>query len=364
MIPRTLQFFACVSPLLLPALEPNASAQGGSSTHRDARFGFEFKPPPAWDNIALKTDEAWLAAKYLSKKTYFFTDKDTRWTSEHRPELMLIAFIHENMKRDHDVTEEEDGDSKTKTIVILNPYKSYEDYLDRTYSGGGFYVDEKQKGKLAGLEVTKYTIRVEKLTYTGPKRIVTWLYHAADIDFALQVEVLESEYSKLAPTLDRVFSSFRQIPRTEGGLPTSGKTDEFAWITIREMDEGEPSERLAKRMESQRQLHRRAIHQLPEDWQHSVVDGILILSHTDPKYATRVGKHCAQLLKWLDSTFSYVGPGVYVRAPIVRVCKDRAEADSFSRGVHAGGAVGGGRAAPRSRLARTTPVSSAGKRPR
>lgn len=315
-----------------------AAVQAGGGTHRDPRYGFEFKPPAGWDNIALKTDEAWLAAKYLSKKVYFHTDKDTKWTSEHRPELMLIAFVHENMKRSEDVSEEkgEDG-SITRTILLHNPYKSYEDYLDRTYSGGGFYVDRKEKAQHAGAQVTKYTIRVEKLTRSGPKRIVTWVYHADDVDFALQVEVLEAEYGKLESTLNRVFGSFRQIPRTKGGLPTSGRTEDSAWITIVEMDEGDPAQRKAKRMESQRRLHERAVEQLPKDWQHMSVGGILILSHTDPKHATRVGKHAQQLLAWLDSTFPFVGPGEYVRAPIVRICKNREEAGAFSRGVRAGG---------------------------
>ncbi|MEM7518256.1 MAG: hypothetical protein AAF368_15200, partial [Planctomycetota bacterium] len=65
----------------------------GGGTHSDKRFGFKFLPPKGWNSIAMKTDEAWLTAKYVSDKTYFYTDPKTRWTSEHTPELLLIAFI-------------------------------------------------------------------------------------------------------------------------------------------------------------------------------------------------------------------------------------------------------------------------------
>lgn len=332
----TLASFVLFAPAPAGAAAPPGAGLESGSTHSNARFGFAFKPPRGWENIALKTDEAWLAAKYLSDKTYFWTDPDTKWTSEHKPELMVIAFIKENMKREKQETEETEDGVTTKTITINNPYKDYEDFLDRTYSGGGFYVDEKEEEKLGDVDVTKYTIKVDKLSRNGPKRITTWIYHAPDIDFAMQIEVLEGEYKKLKRTVDSALGSFALIPRTEGDLPTSGKTEDGIWITIREMDEGPPADRRTKRMESQKQLQERAIRQLPSDWEHYDVDGILVLSHTDQKYALRVGKHAKLFLKWLDDTFPYIGKGEYVRQPIVRVCGSEEEERSFSRGVRGG----------------------------
>ena len=40
------------------------------------------------------------------------------------------------------------------------------------------------------------------------------------------------------------------------------------------------------------------------------------------------------VLAWLDKTFPYVGPGEYVRQPIIRVCKNQEEENSFRE--HAG----------------------------
>lgn len=310
----------------------------GSSRHTDRRFGYRFLPPKSWSNIAMKTDEAWLTAKYVSDKSYFYTDPDTKWTTEHTPELLLIAFIKENMKEGKkEITETDEDGVTTKTIEINNPYKDYEDFLDRTYSGGGFYVDSTEEEKVGDVEVTVYTVKVEKLSRNGPKRIVTWIYHTDDIDYAMQIEVLEGEYRKLKRTLDRSFKSFELIDRTEGNLPTSGETDDGVWITIKEMTEGEPKERRTKRMESQKQLHQRAIDQLPEDWDHMREKNLLVLTHTDPKYAKRVAKHAVVFLNWLDKTFSYIGVDEYVRAPIIRICDDQDEEGAFSRGVRSGG---------------------------
>ncbi len=342
-----------LSTLALVAAPPEAASAGSpapgpaavaapvtqkSSNHVDRRFGFSFAPPKKWSNIAMKTDEAWLTAKYVSDKSYFYTDPDTKWTTEHTPELLMIAFIKENMKkREEEVTEEESEKGKVTVIEINNPYKSYEDFLDRTYSGGGFYVDKTEEKKVGDLEVTVYTVKVEKLSRNGPKRIITWIYHTEDIDFAMQIEVLEGEYKKLKRIMDRSFKSFKEVERTEGNLPTSGKTEGSMWITIRDMTEGDPKERRSKRMESQKQLHERAIRQLPKDWDHTKDKNLLILSHTDKKYAKRVGSHAKVFLKWLDKTFPYISDGEYVRAPIIRICENQDEEGAFSRGVRSGG---------------------------
>jgi hypothetical protein len=309
-----------------------------NKNHVDNRFGYSFAPPKKWTSIAMKTDAAWLTAKYVSDKSYFYTDPDTKWTNEHTPELLLIAFIKENMKkRKEEVTEEDEDGVTTKTVEINNPYKSYEDFLDRTYSGGGFYIDSTEEKKLGELSVTVYTIKVEKLTRTGPKRIVTWIYHTEDIDYAMQIEVLEGEYRKLKKILDRSFRSFEEVERTEGYLPTSGKTDDSVWITIKEMTEGPPKERRTKRMKSQKQLHERAIAQLPDGWEAMEQKDLLILNHADKKYAKRLGKHATVFLNWVEKTFSYIGDKEYVRAPIIRICEGEGEERAFNRGVRSGG---------------------------
>jgi hypothetical protein len=222
-----------------------------------------------------------------------------------------------------------------RTIKISNPYKDYEDFLDRTYAGGGWFVDSKEEVKVGNLEATHYTVRVEKLARKGPMFIHTFIFHADGIDFAVQTEILQTEFKKLKSTIDRTYKSFIEIERS--GESLEGRGNEGLWITIREMTSGSPKERKSKRMESEEQLHKRAIDSLPGDWDHQTVGDVLILSHTDKKYAKRVGDHANVMLEWFEKTFPYIGKGEYARKPIIRIHKDAEEEGSSGRGVTSGG---------------------------
>lgn len=325
-----------------PAPTSPTLATGGlqNSTHKDERFGYQFKPPKRWKSIALKSDEMWLTAKYVSDKSYFYTD-ETGWTYEHTPEVMVIAFQHENQKRKKEVNEEQEDGVKVTTIVINNPYKDYEDFLDRTYAGGGWYVDKKEESKNGDLKVTQYEVKVEKLARTGPKRIVTWMFHTEDIDYAMQFEFLESEYRGAKKTLERALKSFEEIERNGELLPKGGKTVGDITFTRKELTTGDPKERRTVRMKSQRDLHDRAIASLPEDWDHKYYGDVLILEHEEKKWAKRLGEHLELLLEHIEDTFGYFGEGEYARAPVVRVCDDEEEAAAFNRGVVSGTSGGG-----------------------
>lgn len=311
-----------------------ASPDPPGAKHRDERFGFAFDPPRGWESMALQTDEVWLAAKYLSDKSYYYTD-ETGWTYSHKPELLVIAFQHENQKRKKEVVEEEEDGVKVTTTVIDNPYEDYEDFLDRTYAGGGWFVHEKEEDEHDDLKVTKYQIKVEKLARTGPKRILTWVYHTEDIDFAVQIEVLEDEYRKLRRTTRRVHGSFEEIERNGELLPKGGTGDAIRF-TRKQLNAGTPEERRTVRMKSQRAMHERAIASLPEGWDHEYHGEVLVLVHEEEKWAERLGEHAELLLEWFEEEFEYFGEGEYVRAPVVRVCNDYDEMAAISRGVVSG----------------------------
>ena len=319
---------------LLPALPP-----GDKGLHKDERLGFQFKPPKGWTSIPLKTDEGWLVAKYLSDKSYFYTDKDIGYTMEHKPELLVIAFRRDTPKKKKKVTREEDKLDGLDVIkvTIRNPYKDYEDFLDRTYQGGGWFVDKKKEFKLNGLEVTRYDIKVEKLARSGPKRITTWIYHTVDIDFAMQIEVLETEYKKLSKVLDRSFKSFTEIERNGDILPTNdGAVSSITFYTRKKLSTGSPKERRTVRMKSQREMHDKAIAGLPEDWDHEYFGDVLVLEHNQKKWAKRLGEHLELVLDYIEKEFDYIGKGEYARAPVVRVCDTEEEAAAFERGVVSG----------------------------
>lgn len=334
--------FALAATLALAAAAPDSYAQRG--WHSDSRFGFKFKPPRKWDQIPLKRNEGWLVAKYLSDKSYFYTDPNGGWTWEHKPELMVIAFVEKIVEEggeDEKEGEDEGPDEEGIVEIADDPYEDYEDYLDRTYTGGGFHIAELEQDEEDGIPVTKYQIKVEKLATTGPKRIVCWLFDGPGVDFAVQVEVLEDEYRKLRRTIRSFLRSFELIERTEGALPGAASTRSGlgVYISVRDMTEGTPAEREDKRREAERREHEKAIAGLADDWSHALVDDILVLSRSQGRHAKRVAENLAALMDWLDETFPHVGPDEYVRRPILRMCDDSEEERAFARGHRAGGSA-------------------------
>jgi hypothetical protein len=312
-----------------------AAAQGW---HQDERYGFKLLAPRGWKPIPLKAEENWLVAKYLCDETDHWTDKNkgSGWKWEHQAEVMVIAFVAAAIEKKGEVEKVEGEDGEDVTVITLtNPYADYEDYLDRTYAGGGFFVSEREEGTANGLPVTKLEIKVEKLATTGPKRIVTWIYHAEGVDYAVQAEVLEDAYSKRKSTLLSTLRSFREIPRTHGPLPTGGATDAGVFISFSAMKKGSPAERKEKRVQSERELHARARRSLPPGWQAKEHDRFLVLFNTDPGSADKIAAGSVALLEWAESTLGFIGSEEYVRRPILRICDTVEEKESLQRGVRA-----------------------------
>lgn len=347
----------------------SAAAQGW---HEDARFGFKLMPPRGWKPIPLKSNENWLVAKFLCDQKDRWTDDNGGWTWEHEPELMVIAFVEEAIQKAKDERAkfagkdgedgkdgadgedgadgakgkdgadgkdggdaggDDDDDDEETIIVLTSPYENYEDYLDRTYQGGGFYVSAREEDVSHEIRVTQLEVKVEKLTTTGPKRIVTWIFHAEGVDLAVQFEVLESAYPKHKATIQSALRSFRTIARTQGPLPTDARTDEGFFISISSMKKGTPAQRKEKRLASEMQLHARAKASLTPGWQARENPRFLILTNTDSGFADKVAESGAGLLGWLDEKLGFIGPDSYVRRPILRICATCEERDSMQRGV-------------------------------
>jgi hypothetical protein len=317
-----------------------AAAQGW---HEDERYGFKLMAPRGWKPIPLKAEENWLVAKYLCDETDHWTDKNkgSGWTWEHQAEVMVIAFVAAAIEKKGEVEKVEGEDGEDVTVITLtNPYADYEDYLDRTYAGGGFYVSEREEGTSNGLPVTKLEIKVEKLASTGPKRIVTWIYHADGVDFAVQAEMLEDAYAKRKSTVLSTLRSFKTIPRTHGPLPTGSATDGSVFISFSAMKKGTPAERREKRLQSERALHARAKESLPPGWQAKEHERFLLLFNTDPGSADKIAAAGAALLAWAEETLGFMGSDEYVRRPILRVCATEAEKESLQRGVRSSSSWG------------------------
>ena len=324
-VPPALALSLAVEPVAVPQAKPD------KGVCEDTRYGFRFKAPKEWTRIPLKLEEQWQVAKYLSDKPYFYTDPTDGWTNEHKPQATVIAFVTEKVREEAKIRKQKDekGDDRY-VILISNPYKDYLDYMKRTYSGGGWFVSDEKEAKLEDLPVTQYEIKVEKLTRDGPKRIICWVYHTPEVDFAFHWEVLESAYPKLKDTVYDTLKSFKLIARTGSGLPTADTGERK--IQLDDYDKQTPEQRKERRITLEQSLHAKAKTSVPDGWQVLQVGRFLVLNHTDEKYARRVAEHCGVIFDWLDEAFPFVGPTEYVRAPILRICKDRDEENSFHSG--------------------------------
>ncbi|MEM6671405.1 MAG: hypothetical protein AAF726_01095 [Planctomycetota bacterium] len=308
-------------------------------THRNTRFGFQFRFPRDWENIAIKTEEEWLGAKYRSDQKFTWTHPDLGWTYSHSPELLVIVFPHEVMKKGGENVEKEkseDGEDVVK-ITITNPYRDYDDFLQRTYADGGYFKAEEEEDEIDGVKVTKLLYKAEKLARTGPKTISTWIYHAEDVDYAVQVVGLADHWDDVEKQAKRTRRSFELIER-DGPIEHSGRTADQLVLTRLDLGDSTPEERRTAAKASEVAMHSAAIEKLPDrGWKHEHKGRVLMLTSADDKWSDRVMKHTNNLLDWLDEEFGYLTEGEYMRQPIVRVCKDRDEAAAFTAGVTTGG---------------------------
>ena len=317
--------------LALVAIGPALAAPG--SYHEDERVGYKIKTPRGWEQVAQNADEQWIILKYLSDRDYIYNDEVDRWTWTHKPDMTVIAFVESVVKKDGpEVTEEDD---ETIVVEFNNPYKNYKDFLKRTYSDGGWYVSDEQEDEVNGIPVTQYEIKVEKLTMTGPKRIVTWVYHFDDVDVAVQFIVLENAYDKLKNDIRACLKSFKQIPRTEGSL-TPSVTGPKKYV---DEDELTPEERTEHRKREEERIRLKNLQSLPDDWKAKDMGPFLVLLHGDEKYAKDVVNQAEAIWKWLDKNFGFLGRDEYVKRPIIRICKDGDEERAFLSGTAWGSGI-------------------------
>ena len=326
---------ALLALLSLSLLAPLATAQ----KFEDKRFGYELRLPKEWSQIPIKANEEYIIAKFLAKKTYFYTDPDLKITYEHKPELQVIAFLSEKYREDSVDAEEvknEDGETVKIRFNLTNPYKDYEDFLKNTYSGGGFYIAEENESKAGNLKVTEYLVKVEKGA-NGPRRIVTWVFHTEDIDFAVQAECFESSWKELRSDITRTMKSFEEIERTEGSIVQDASTSGIVEIELGELT---PEERMKRRQAREREAHQRAQAGLPEDWEVIEEDLFLVLNHADDKDADKLVEQGEAVFRWCEKTFPYlIDDTDYLRKPILRICKDWDELASFAFGGRESGWV-------------------------
>jgi hypothetical protein len=176
--------------------------------------------------------------------------------------------------------------------------------------------------------VTCYEIKVDKLSYEGPKRMMTWVYHVPEVDIAVQFEVLESGADKLKSEMTRCLRSFKQIARSGEALYESSTGAYRFW----DQDKMTLEERTQMRRVMEQRSHEKATKTAPDGWVVKKMGRFLVINHTDEKYAKRVVEQAEAVWDWLDATFPFIGEKEYVRSPILRICKDWTERNAYMRG--------------------------------
>lgn len=295
--------------------------------HEDKKLGFKITTPKKWTQIPIQNDEQWIVGRFQSDKSNHYTDKTMGYTYDHKPELTLIAFSGESIETDLDLggsKEKEEGSTVSGKVLFENPYKDYEEYLKKTYSGGGWFIDEEKEDDVRGVKVTIYEIKVEKSSRGGPKHILTWVYHLGHADVAVQFECFESAYSKLKKEFVARLKSFKVIERTEERNASSAGFREIF------NDADTPEKRKELRITIEKEQHEKALDNLPEDWTADDHKEFLVVSHVNKKHTKKVVTQVGLMLKWLDKQFAYIGPEEYVRRPIVRICANTDELIIFS----------------------------------
>jgi hypothetical protein len=127
----------------------------------------------------------------------------------------------------------------------------------------------------------------------------------------------------------RSLKSFRTIER-KGDLAAEAVGEIVSFISLEELSLEERTKRLK---EMEKQAHDKALADLPKGWKRSKVGRILVLDNYSPSVAKKIALQCQAVYRWLDDNLDYVGPGEYVRAPILKVFKaDDLNTATFSFG--------------------------------
>ena len=266
-------------------------------------------------------------------RAYYQTDPTSGYSADHKPEMHVIAFVDAVVNAERvEVDKKKDEKTSTVKLLVKNPYKEYRDYLKRTYSDGGFYIAKEEKSEVEGVKVECLEIKVERNTFGGPRKIVTWIFDGPQADFAVQFELVESAWPKLKGDILSSFRSFRLIGRTGGNAATTGGSGPVLVDLDPDWDKLPPAARTRAKLEQQNKAQQKATDGLVDGWSAKRLGRIFVIFDVDEKVAQRYSTDATAVLDYLDEAFNWLGPGEFVREPTVRICKDSDEERMYQKG--------------------------------
>ena len=292
----------------------------------DKTNGYEITIPRKWVRLPTNVEEKWIIGYFKSKKEYVGSAKAGDSLMGHKPYMKIIIFDAKVIKKW--VETYKDGDTTIKTIK--HPYRDYKDYVRRNLRGGGYHYSQEDSGTVKKASVDKFEIKLEKLA-NDKMRYIGWVYKGQGVDFAVEFEVLESQYKKLRTQIMATLGSFKFIAAT-GGRSTK---KEDAVLKRRHSSEEwkklSAKERIGIRKEIDKAREKKMIARLPEGWTVTKSKHFLVLSHSSKRYTKRITDAAETFRTWLEKRYGKV-TDEYAMKAVIRVCKNSEEYRSYHSG--------------------------------
>ena len=89
--------FAIATLLLLGGVR--AADAGTPGLHEDERLGYRIRYPKEWTYVAMGPEEKWIVGKYLSNRSYAWTDPTDGMTASHKPQMTMFGFLVDAPKK-------------------------------------------------------------------------------------------------------------------------------------------------------------------------------------------------------------------------------------------------------------------------
>lgn len=326
---RSLRILLLAVIATLLATPTGEAAEQHGSYFENPRWGYKVRAPRNWKRRLVPLDEPWIADKFFPD--YSMRARGISGFVEYKPNLWVIGFPHAREARRG--VHEEKVDEHTTLFRFENPYKGYKDFVKRetwaSTGGGGWYFSREEEAENAGFEVTIYEIKVEKLV-NAPLRVVTWVYHCDDVDFAVQIRILEEQYEATKNVIDGVMKSFREIERTEP-FPEMERPDVQLPGEVEE-DTRTLAEINMERLLAATQRIERAVKTLPKGWDVMKSRHFVILTQIDKQHTRYVLNFAEEIRDYLDDNFEDLGeseppPG------LIRMFGSSADLSAYQQGT-------------------------------
>ena len=274
--------------LILALSGPVVAGEPPGGYYENATWGYKIRVPRDWPDTAVSSETKWVASKHLGKRELEW-QVGTDWAIE-RPEMWVVGFPH---------------DRKGETA---NPYDSYKGYITGNEKFFKFtedyeFVQEKET-TVGGVKVTIYEIK--RKTKGMARRVLAWVYHFDDIDFAVQFKVLEGRYHDYKASFRGCLKSFKRIERKKalGGSAAFGG----AKIETRRDLESVPSDKRTRAFKDAVEAQfRTVIDALPKDWKRKQTKNFLLLTNADKKFVKATIPHTDAVIAHLEKIFGKSG---------------------------------------------------------